>query len=365
MVIAADWIPAALEALKTTKVLHRNYEFARKQLTGAHHAVMKGDLIVQVGPSRVGKTRCVKDAFNVHEPNWPSDDQRMPVVIVEASNDSKNGEFSTKAFMAACLRAIHHPIYGISDEDDPWEERLQAKIHRTPEGTLRSAFETAIALRRTELIVFDEAHHVRYAPGGDAAAARILDSYKCLANRTNIKLVLTGSYQLLDLLVLAPHLLGRQIPLEFPRYHADVRNDVAAWQQVLRTYSKHLAFDNDESLSDWGDYLFEGSQGCVGQLLSWLKAALTVLLTTNGVVMTRDVLERTRKPAAQEASILAEIVKGELQLVRVKRASAQCETHTEDGGARKASNEKEIKRKEQARKPFQRKSRRNPLGGRT
>ena len=364
MVTSADWAPVAIDALKATKVLHRNYENARKQLTVASRAVMKGELIVLVGPSRVGKTRCLKDALNIREPNEPSDDQRMPVVVVEASNDSRNGEFSTKAFMAACLRAIRHPIYGVPDEDDPWEERLQAKIHRTPEGTLRAAFERAIGLRQTERGVFDEAHHVRYAPGGDAAAARILDSYKCLANRTNINLVLAGSYQLLDLLLLAPHLLGRQIPLEFPRYRADVRDDVAAWQQVLRTFSKHLVFDKGESLCDWGNYLFEGSQGCVGQLLSWLRAALTALLTSNGDVMSRDLLERTRKPAAQEQSILAEIVRGEQQLARVKRAVAQRETHSESRDTNGAAAGKEDKRKVQARTPFQRKSRRNPVGGR-
>lgn len=364
MVIPAGWIPAALDALKASKVLHRNYEMARKQLTIASRAVMKGELIVLVGPSRVGKTRCLIDALDIREVNKPGDDQRMPIVIVEASNDSKNGEFSTKAFMAACLRAIRHPIYGVPDEDDPWEERLQARIHRTPESTLRSAFERAIGLRRTECVVFDEAHHVRYAPGGDSAAARILDSYKCLANRTNINLVLTGSYQLLDLLLLAPHLLGRQIPMEFPRYRADVREDVAAWQQTLRTFSKHLVFNKGESLCDWGDYLFQGSQGCVGQLLSWLRAALTTLLTTNGEVISRDVLERTRKPVAQEESILAEIVKGEQQLVRVKRAIARHEVPFEDMSFSEAGGEKEDKRRGQTRKPFQRKSRRNAVGGR-
>lgn len=364
MVTPVNWIPTALDALKTTKVLHRNYEIARKQLTIASRAVMKGELIVLVGPSRVGKTRCLRDALDISEANRPGDDQRMPVVIVEASNDSKNGEFSTKAFMAACLRSIHHPIYGVPDEDDPWEERLQARIHRTPEGTLRAAFERAIGLRRTERVVFDEAHHVRYAPGGDTAAARILDSYKCLANRTNINLVLTGSYQLLDLLLLAPHLLGRQIPLEFPRYRADTREDVAAWQQTLRTFSKHLVFDKGESLCDWGDYLFQGSQGCVGQLLSWLRAALTGLLTSNGETMSRDVLERARKPGAQEESILAEILKGEQQLVRVKRAIARREVGAEGEGISEAGGGNEDEPKGWTRKPFQRKSRRNTVGGR-
>lgn len=364
MVTSADWAPAALEALKTTKVMHRNYENVRNQLAVASRAVMKGELIVLVGPSRVGKTRCLKDALSVREPNEPDDDQRMSVVLAETSNDSKNGEFSTKAFMAACLRAVRHPIYGVPDEDDPWEERLQAKIHRTPEGTLRAAFERAIGLRRTERVVFDEAHHVQYAPGGVAAAARILDSYKCLANRTNINLVLAGSYQLLDLLLLAPHLLGRQIPLEFPRYRADAREDVAAWQQVLRTFSKHLVFDKGESLCDWGDYLCEGSQGCVGQLLSWLRVALKELLTTSGRVMSRELLERTRKPAAQEESILTEIVKGERQLVRIKRVITRRETRPDDGGTNKAGGDDGDPHKGQTCKPFQRKSRRNTVGGR-
>lgn len=364
MVTSAEWAPAALHALKTTKVLHRNYERVRKQLTEASRAVMKGELIVVVGPSRVGKTRCLQDALGIRNPNEPDDDQRMPVVMVETSNDSKNGEFSTKAFMAACLRAIRHPIYGMPDEDDPWEERLQAKIHRTPEGTLRAAFERAIGLRRTDRIVFDEAHHVRYAPGGDPAAARILDSYKCLANRTNINLILAGSYQLLDLLLLAPHLLGRQIPLEFPRYRPNAREDIAAWQQVLQTFSKHLMFDNDESLCDWGDYLFEGSQGCVGQLLSWLRAALTSLLTTNRGAFSRELLERTRKPAAQEDAILAEIVNGERQLERVKRVIARHEARSDQKDPNDTGHEPKSKPQKNVRKPFQRMSRRNTVGGR-
>jgi hypothetical protein len=143
-----------------------------------------------------------------------------------------------------------------------------------------------------------------------------------------------------------------------------VREDVAAWQQILRTFSKHLVFDNGESLCDWGDYLFQGSQGCVGQLLSWLRAALTALLTTNGEAMSRDVLEQTRKPAAQEESILAEIVKGEQQLVRVKRAIARCEARAEGESVSEAGGEKEDERKGKTRKPFQRKSRRNAVGGR-
>src|SRR5690242_3158010 len=178
MVVTESWIQDAIDAIKKLHILHPNYERTYSRLATACSAIMKGELIVLIGPSRVGKTRCVQNALGVRFPIKPDAHARMRVVMVEAGNDSKGGEFSTKAFMVACLRAIHHPIYGIADEDDPWEERLLAKLHRTPEGTLRSALEKAIELRGVEYLVIDEGHHVLYAPGGDQAAARILDSYK-------------------------------------------------------------------------------------------------------------------------------------------------------------------------------------------
>jgi hypothetical protein len=285
----------------------------------------------------------------------------MRILAVEAGNDSKGGEFSTKAFIAECLRAIRHPIYGVPDEDDPWEARLQATLHRTPEGTLRAALQGALERRRTEFFVIDEAHHTQYAPGGYPAAARILDSYKCLANRTNIKLILVGSYELLDLLSLAPHLLGRQHPLEVPRYRAGSGPDAVAWQQILQTYSKHLLFEPETSLCSWSGYLFEGSQGCVGQLLRWLRSALAKLLSENGAVFTQEILKETRSPAAQEAAILAEILRGEEHLLRATTGEREASGASPGADCPPPKGSGSGTRE---RKPFQRASRRNKVGGR-
>jgi hypothetical protein len=358
------WVPTALELLENTKVLHPNYEHCRDQLAAACTSILRGELVVLIGPSRVGKSRSVQDALGVRPPIEPDEHEHMRVVMVEAGNDSKGGEFSTKAFMAECLRAIRHPVYGVADEDDPWEERLQAKLFRTPEGTLRAAFRKALELRHTEYLVIDEGHHVRYAPGGDAAAARILDSYKVLASRANIKLVLAGSYQLLELLALAPHLLGRQHPIEFPRYHAESRADVLAWQRILQSFSKCIAFSAGESLCDWNRYLFEGSQGCVGQLLRWLRATLAIQMSEGAPCLTRQSLEGARTPAAQELAILAEIVAGEQHLLRIANAVAGERQRgvASTSSATKSTQEKESKKRK--RKPFQRKSRRNKVGGR-
>jgi hypothetical protein len=216
---------------------------------------------------------------------------------------------------------------------------------------------------RRELVI-DEAHHVGYAPGGDAAAARILDSYKCLANRTNLKLVLTGSYQLLRLLTLAPHLLGRQHPLEFPRYRAGVRSDVTSWQQILQTFSQCLKFENGQSLCTWNSYLFEGAQGCVGQLLRWLRVALARLQSEEGTSISRDLLEQTRLPAAQEASILAEILVGEQQLAQANASISGKMSASLQGGDEAKPRDSQPTRKQRKGKPFQRHSKRNKVGGR-
>ena len=164
--------------------------------------------------------------------------------------------------------------------------------------------------------------------------------------------------------VLAPHLLGRQFPIEFPRYHAESRADVLAWQRILRSFSKCIVFGAGESLCDWNRYLFEGSQGCVGQLLRWLRATLAIQMSEGAPCLTRQSLEGARTPAYQELAILAEIVAGEQHLLRVANAVAGGHQHSaaSTGGATQPAHEK--KSENRKRKPFQRKSRRNKVGGR-
>lgn len=364
MDVTSQVIDHAFESVENVKVLHRNFSDTRSRLSAACRAIFCGEMIVLVGPSRVGKTRCILDALRVPSRNLPNEEGLLRSVVVDAGNDSKGGEFSTKGFMVECLRAIHHPIYGVPDANDPWGERLQARLHRTPESTLRAALETAIERRGTEYFVIDEAHHVRYAPGGDCAAARILDSYKCLANRTRIKLILAGSYQLLSLLTLAPHLVGRQQTLEFARYRLDSERDVVAWEQVLRHYSKVIPFENGHSLSTWNRYLFDGALGCVGGLSRWLRASLVAMQIGGGSTLTRQLLERCRLPVVQENALLAEIVDGERLMLRINEEGSKPAT----AGALPVSGGKAtgsgVNASKPQRKPFQRASKRNRLGGR-
>ena len=354
--VGGDWIKDAIDHLASLKVEHRNYQLTKRRIATACLAMLPGELMVLVGPSRVGKTRCMRDALNIPAQNTPDADERMRVVVVEAANDATSGQFSTKDFAMSCLRSIHHPIYGTCSDRDPWGQQRSDLLDRTPERRLWSSFEIALKLRQTEYLVIDEAHHVLYVPGGPPAAARVLDSWKCLGNSTGVKIILSGSYSLLSLISLAPHLLGRHQPVDFPRYKVDDPCDVESWEQILRRYSELIRCADGKNLSLWNRLLCEGSQGRIGGLSRWLRSALAQMLAERRPFLNEEILRATRLPVMHEAAILKEIVQGERDL---ERHSDQ----RKHGRNSDCTVEPFVKIRNKS-SPFRSKSRRNPVDGR-
>lgn len=349
-----SWIKSALQKWETMKVLHHHYVANVQQLQLALFATMPGEIITLVGPSRVGKTKSLCEAIAAAYP--ANTKLQKPVIFVEAENASKGGEFSTKAFMVQCLRAIGHPMFCDERSDNFLTTQYQSRVYRATEAVLRDAFEAALSMCGTIVLVVDEAHHIGYAPGGAAAAARILDSLKCLANKTRVKLVLAGSYELLNLIALAPHLLGRQQPLEFPRYKASNPEDVDYWRQLLLAFDQRLVFEKKgDSLQAWAKLLFEGSFGCAGHLSRWLRSCLAFIASNGLPCITEAALLATRMPDAQAKELAAEILAGERSIARMgaARRSLGDSTRPTKNSRKKSS------------KPFQRNPRRSPRGGRS
>lgn len=370
----SDWIKTATREWQTLKVLHPHYVANVRRLQLALFVTLPGEIITLVGPSRVGKTRSLREAAErTYPPNaGERRNEQRPVVFVEAENASQDGAFSTKAFMVQCLRAIEHPIYGLTGPDDPWHGRTQSRAHRATEAALRDAFEIGLRMCGTEVLIVDEAHHISYVRGGPKAAAQVLDSLKCLANKTQVKLVLTGAYSLLDLLALAPHLLGRQQPLEFPRYRLTAPGDVKAWKQVLLAFNNAPIFadraacaEHTERLDMWAQLLYNGSLGCVGHLSRWLRAALIHADAEGLEGLNEAALLATRLPDTQAAQLAADILAGERTMTRAtERLPAPQRTSHSRISATPASSAlaKSAKRRQAA--PFQRNVRRSPRGGR-
>ena len=103
MVTSDLWILGAIEQIQASKVEHKRYVSIRKRICSRLRAILPGELMVLVGPPRVGKSRCLCDALSIPEDNAPDASLAMSAVMVDAENSAKNGEFSTKDFMVSCL----------------------------------------------------------------------------------------------------------------------------------------------------------------------------------------------------------------------------------------------------------------------
>lgn len=348
-----DWTLHAATAINDLRLEHPKYANVRRRLERALIMANPGEVIALCGPSRVGKTRCIHDVKTKFVGNRMPSDDRMPFVYVEVANEAHGALLRTKDFTADCLRAIRHPFYDADELGTMTPEAFDSFIHRTPEATLKNAFERSLRARSTQALACDEAHHIKYMQGGARAAARVLDSWKCLASKGQIKLILAGSFELLDYIQLSPHLLGRLELISFDRYRQDDADDVWAWEQILLTVDRCLRFASRKgTLREWNDLLYNGSLGCLGLLLKWIRRALGSLDPGRDQFITRECLLATAFSKVEVAEIADEIRRGETAMQSWLSSPAQKEkTHT-------------LSVRKPARKPFRRALKRIPLGGR-
>lgn len=353
-----DAFELATQRLKSTKIPHRNYVSMVKHIDSSVRAADQSELVVCVGPTHVGKSRATREALEVSLTPKMDEQGRIETAYVVAENTGRNGAFSTKGFVVKCLQSLAQPFYGGTPGSDEWTERTAERIERTPEPLLRTALEGALSRREVKCLVIDEAHHVMYAPGKMASKIAIVDSWKCLANSIGIKLVLIGSYKLLDFIPRAPHLSSRKATLEFRRYRKDVDNDLLDWLAVLDAISTLLPLaPSRDSIRDFADLLMDGSLGCVGILERWLRQSLAWSQAEGKRYLTEEALLANRPLEIDLAYIADEIVDGEKAMTRLSSPRAGSYTTGKEGTG-------SSDRTRTSNRPFQKKARRNPRNGR-
>lgn len=352
-----NWAQDAILGIKNLRIPHRNYERALSGTMSMLLASEPGEVICITGPSRAGKSSLAADLRNLIIGDQPLLPGIMPVVSLTAANCSSDGAFSTKTFMLRSLNAIEHPFYSPKQGNDVWDVDWFRLIDRTSEGTFRTAFENGLETRKTQYLFIDEVQHLQYARDGYGGAAAILDSWKCLASDKKVVLVVIGAYPLLNVLLHCPHLLGRKHQIHLARYYP-TRDDLLVFEQILDAYSELLRLPPGiKSLRDWNELLYPDSLGCIGLLESWLREGLATADTEQSEVLSLEHLQASRKALVEREVIAEEIAQGE-QMLKMD-PDKNSPTKPAPGGT--ATGSQKTKRR---RKPFQKKPRRYPVGGR-
>lgn len=345
----------AISDMSCLEIRHPKYCATVEHVAGCTFATLPGEIVCVTGPSRVGKTTATNEAICSLAPL--SDDIRhtdMPIVRVRLRNSTKGGKFDSKLFIKSALAAIEHPIYGSPEPDDEFGATFDRRMAKVSEDILTSAFARAVEARRTKYLIIDESQHLLHAPKGISGALAILDSWKAFAEATGVVLILIGTYPILDILDLSPHMLGRMSLVEFSRYRENPE-EIAEFQRILNTLDELVPM-KDSSLSSINEYLYRGTMGCVGLLLRWVRDSMGLSLARGNSFLYVGALKEHRQRDTAITSIADEIKKGEAAI----RSSNSIVSEDLDSTASEGKQRHRNKRSDS--RPFQSKAR-NPKQG--
>jgi hypothetical protein len=268
-------------------------------------------LILVIGPSRTGKSTLKKWLEKQLYTFWTGlsekDTQTMPFVSVEAIA-SGYGNFRWKDYYIRSLSAMNEPMI---DKKVLYGDEEGLSVHGTRGSTaaLRRALEKALEYRKPLAFIFDEAQHITKV--SQAKLEEQLDSIKSLANLTNIKHVLFGTYELLEFIKQTSHLINRCRDIHFPRYNVAIEDDKIAFMTIISTFERHLPVEQVPDLVQHWDFLYERTIGCIGVLKQWLTHALKLCLNNSDNTIELKHLKKTAPSSDKALKNAKEIIKGE------------------------------------------------------
>lgn len=287
-----------IDELKMT-VEHDHYQKVIKACHSRVTFMLGGSVLAIIGPTRVGKSRAVREALREL---YPASAGRLPPFIEIDASTTDSGFISTRYLTLTMLAKVEHPFYA--------GEEHGLRLNNT-ETVARIRLVKAIRHRGIELIFIDEAHHLLRTKSTRSALAA-LDWLKCLGNETGVKIVLAGSYELLSACFTSAHLNGRLSLIEFPRYKP-IEADMENFHRLLASMDPILPWARGQSLLQNWQLIHDGTLGCYGLLESWILTSLAEMKSAGSSRLSREHFVRTRFQQ-QLDPIAAEIDQGERAL---------------------------------------------------
>ena len=339
------------------KIPHRNWKQAFAEAFVLMTTAMPGEVIAIVGPTRAGKTEMLGQLGNAVCGVGHGQGDEQPIVLIELVNDDSNARFTFRSFILQALEVVRHPFYSVNSDDGWGDPLVDTRVERAKEKTLNRALIRALIQRKTRFLVIDEAQHMRYVSKETKAAVGVMDALKSMAKKSNVVLIIAGTYPILEAINRSSHLEGRKYDIHLSRYH-QTEADLEEFQWILAHYDEVLDLDESlPSLIQCTELLYQGTFGCIGLVRAWLYHA-SALAATHQKKIDLSLIKKTMKSPMQLYSIAEEILTGETIL-----GISPCTALTSAVEAQ-APRSAASKVRKSSSKPFQRKAERFEPGNR-
>ena len=297
----------------------------RQVLDELKNEIYKGsqNIIMVVGPSGVGKSRLfhatmtsiIKDMEQELEENKSV----IPITGIELPNPDL-GKFNWKDFYYRVLSSVNEPLIDYKIDVNVLNKIKNNTLNtaRLPStaAALRRSIENAFFYRETKALLIDEAQHffkINNDRRGDSEKnQKQFNSIKSLANMSNTKIVLFGTYDLSAVFNLDGQLSRRVKEIHFPRYDFKNEVDKKNFKSILLTFQKLLPLQEEPDLIAHYEYLYENSIGCTGILKNWLQRCLSDALENDEETITYKNLKNNALHTKKLLTLANEALDGEV-----------------------------------------------------
>lgn len=302
----------APSALATSTIRHPRLDVALAKLQEALASPADHRNVLLVGPAGTGKTKVLSllRAWldEVLAPAMIADPSIRPVVVLSAPAAS-GGTFSWLRFGGRILEALEAPALEWATAPS-LASAPAASLHRVrgmkPDDVLAMA-EEECRLRQVQVIVVDEAGHLAVVARSPHAREQ-LDVLKDFSQRTDVRFLLAGTYDLLAFRDASAQLARRTRVVHLRRYREGDARDELAFAQIAREMLALVEGGVPGETEGLLTELFAGSLGCAGVLRDWLVDAEALHRNQNGRASFTACLRDTRKDDGQLQAMRDELV---------------------------------------------------------
>lgn len=279
------------------------------------------NIIMVVGPSGVGKSRLfyatLRAVIKDMEEEMKEDKSIIPITGLELPNPDL-GKFNWKDFYDRVLTSLKEPLVGYKIDINLLNAGNKKKIYgrnATTAAALRQSVESAFYHRKCKAILIDEAQHFfslnQRSFGNSEINQRQFNSIKSLANMSNVKIVLFGTYDLNAVFNLDGQLSRRVKEIHFPRYRFEIEEDQDNFYSIVLTFQKLLPLKKEPKLTEYFDYLYESCIGCTGILKDWLQRCLIEAIDNSEETITLKNLKKNALQTKKLITLANEAIDGE------------------------------------------------------
>jgi hypothetical protein len=323
---------------------HDKYVKAFKSIRALVTADLGQFMIFLIGVSRVGKTTLQEDLLKSLPRDWDG-----KVVRFEAP-PKMTAQFSIRPFLLRYLEHIGDPFSALRVRS-----YARMKTHELIELIVRR-----IRQKGVKLVIVDESD-LFVTVRGDAQAYENLQFLKSLVNITGIPHLFAGTPPLAEFLAMEGQVINRSHVVRLTPYNYDNDEHVKIYLQVLKKFEKSLTVPLNQELKKDPIVLFQATNGCIGALKE-----LLVRMEAMAIAHEQDTISAQLISTFgfyDPNNIRAEEIEEFNNLSTSNKSEQSVSTKPEPNPNKEATKERKWHRKPSRRKPGQRKSHADKVGG--